>query len=79
MFLTEREAIFLFEADAQDAAERLLSDTSLWTAAATWKDLVAGPPRLAEDVYSWVRPHVPDGVVFTPTPGPGDSDGGDLY
>ena len=44
-----------------------------------WKDLVAGPPRLADDVYSWLRPHVPDDVSFAPTPGQGDSDGGDLF
>jgi hypothetical protein len=78
-FLTEQEVIFLFEADTQDAADRLVSEPGLWAAATAWKDIVAGPPRLADEVYSWVRPHLPDDVVFTPTPGPGDSDGGDLY
>lgn len=79
VFLTDSEVIFLFEADAQAAAERLVTQTDVWTAAAAWKDIAAGPPRLAEDVYSWVRPHVPDDLFFAPTPGPGDSDGGDLY
>jgi len=79
VFLTEREAVFIFEADSQEAAERLVGEGRFWSAASAWKDLVDGPPRLAEDAYSWVRIHVPDDVSFEPTPGPGDSDGGDLY
>jgi hypothetical protein len=79
VFLTDREAVFLFEADTPDAAERLVSDGAFWSAASAWKDIVAGPPRLAEDVYSWMRSHVPDDISFAPTPGPGDSDGGDLF
>ncbi len=79
VFLTEREAVFLFEADSRDAAERLIGEWRFWSAASAWKELVAGPPRLAEDAYSWVRPYVPDDVSFAPTPGPGDSDGGDLF
>lgn len=79
VFLTDSEAVFVFEADSQDAAERLIGGESFWSAASVWKDIVDGPPRLAEDVYSWMRPHVPDDVTFAPTPGPGDSDGGDLY
>jgi hypothetical protein len=78
VFLTDEEAVFVFEADDLEAAERLIAGESLWKAAEAWKDLVAGPPRLAEDSYSWVRPHVPDDVTFAATPGPGDSDGGDL-
>jgi hypothetical protein len=79
VFLTENEAIFLFEADSSEVAERLLSDTCLWAAAAAWKELVAGPPRLAEDLYSWSRAQSADFVSFEPTPGPGDSDGGDVF
>jgi hypothetical protein len=79
VFLTEREAVFVFEADSRDAADRLIGEGRFWSAASVWKDLVEGPPRLAEDAYSWVRSHVPDDVSFAPTPGPGDSDGGDLY
>lgn len=79
VFLTEREAVFLFEADSQAAAERLIGEGHFWSAASAWKDLVEGPPRLAEDAYSWVRAHVPDDVSFEPTPGPGDSEGGDLF
>ena len=79
VFLTEREAVFVFEADSRGAAEKLVGEGGFWSAASAWKDLVEGPPRLAEDAYSWVRPHVPDDVSFEPTPGQGDSDGGDLY
>jgi hypothetical protein len=79
VFLTEQEAVFVFEADSRDAAEKLIGEGRFWSAASAWKDLVAGPPRVAEDAYSWVRPHVPDDVSFAPTPGPGDSDGGDLF
>lgn len=79
VFLSESEAIFLFEAASPQAADRLLSNDRLWAAAAAWKDVVAGPPRLAEDAYSWSRPKSTDFVSFEPTPGPGDSDGGDIF
>jgi hypothetical protein len=79
VFLTDREAVFVFEADSPDAAERLVGDGAFWSAASAWEELVEGPPRLAEDLYSWVRPQVPDDISFAPTPGPGDSDGGDLF
>lgn len=78
-FLTDHEAVFVFEADEPDAVERLASDPTLWEAMAGWNDLVAGPPRMAEDVYSWIRPHASEEVFFASTPGPGDSDGGDVY
>jgi hypothetical protein len=78
-FVSDTEAIFLFEADARESVERLADDASLWQAAAGWTELVAGPPRLAEAGYSWARPHPPEQTFFTSTPGPGDSDGGDVY
>ena len=79
VFLTDREAVFLFEADELDAAERLIGDNGFWSAAAAWRELVDGPPRLADDAYSWLKPQLPDDVSFEPTPGPGNSDGGDLF
>ena len=78
-FVNEDEAVFLFEADGRQAVERLANDPALWQAGAGWTELVAGPPRLAEGVFSWVRPHPPDETFFTATPGPGDSDGGDVF
>lgn len=79
VFLTEREAIFVFEAADRSALERLVSDVSVWGAAEAWQEQLAGEPRLAEDAFSWTRSDVPEGVTFAPTPGPGDSEGGDVY
>jgi hypothetical protein len=79
VFLTDHEAVFVFEADEIDAVERLGSDQTLWEALAGWSDIVAGPPCLAEDVYSWIRPHLSEDVSFAATPGPGDSEGGDVF
>ena len=78
-FVTDYEAIFLFESEDKDAVTRLAEDSSLWAAAAGWSELVAGPPRIAKDVYSWARPHPREDVFFDSTPGPGDSEGGDIY
>jgi hypothetical protein len=79
VFLTDQEAVFVFQADSLDAAEKLIGEERFWSAASAWKDIVEGPPRLAEDAYSWVRPFVSDDVSFAPTPGPGNSDGGDVF
>jgi hypothetical protein len=79
VFLTEREAIFVFEAADRAALERLVANVELWAAAEAWREYVAGEPRIAEDAYSWTRSDVPEGVSFAPTPGPGDSEGGDVY
>ena len=79
VFLTDQEVVFLFEADAPDAVERLAADETLWDAAAEWSELVAGPPRLADDIYSWIRPEEPAEVFYGSTPGPGDSEGGDFF
>jgi hypothetical protein len=78
-FVTDDEAIFVFESNDQEAVMRLAEDPSLWAAAAGWSDLVAGPPRIAEDVYSWARSHPPEDVSYESTPGPGDSEGGDVF
>ena len=82
VYLTDEEAVFVFETVSQATFDRLVSDASLWAAAAAWNDLVAAPPRLAVDAYSWRRSRddaAPDLVSFAATPGPGDSEGGDLY
>jgi hypothetical protein len=56
VFLTESEAVFIFEsALGADALEPLLQEPSLWQSVAAWHDYLAGPPRIAEDVYSWER------------------------
>jgi hypothetical protein len=80
VFLTTDEAVFVFESQlGADALAPLLADPKLWDAAAAWREYVAGPPRIAEEVFSWSRSESEDDVSFLPTPGPGDSDGGDIY
>lgn len=59
LLLTPREAIFTFETDTDEGLSTLLSQLDLWAAAATWRELVAGPPRLAEVAYAWERPEPP--------------------
>jgi hypothetical protein len=57
VFLTPTEAIFIFESRlGEHALEPLLEQPELWQSAAAWHEYVAGPPRIAEDVYSWKRP-----------------------
>ena len=80
VMLTEEEAIFLFESElGQEALTSLLSEASFWQAAAEWRDHLAGPPRLGEDVYSWASGAESEELSYLPTPGPGDSDGGDIF
>jgi hypothetical protein len=80
VLLTAKEAIFLFESRlGDDALASVVSDPSFWKMAASWRDHLAGPPRLAEEVYSWASGAESDELSFLPTPGPGDSDGGDIF
>jgi hypothetical protein len=59
VFLTDTEAVFVFESElGASAFEPLLQDPELWKSAAAWHEHLAGPPRIAEDVYSWTRPSV---------------------
>jgi len=80
VFLTREEAIFVFEsADGADAIASLLSRSEVWRAAGFWQEHISGPPLLAEKLYSWSRAEETDELSFLPTPGPGDSDGGDIF
>lgn len=56
VFLTPREAIFVFEAETEDGLGALLGQLDIWAAAAAWGELVAGAPRLADIAYAWERP-----------------------
>jgi hypothetical protein len=59
VFLTDTEAVFVFESElGASALEPLLQDPELWKSAAAWHAYLAGPPRIAEDVFSWTRPSV---------------------
>jgi hypothetical protein len=53
LFVTETEAVFVFEALSGAALDGLLARLDLWAAAAAWRELVAGPPRLASIAYAW--------------------------
>jgi hypothetical protein len=80
VLLTSDEAVFVFESHlGADALAPLLAKPELWEAVAGWGEHVAGPPRFAEEVFSWSRNEPDEDVSFLPTPGPGDSDGGDIY
>ena len=77
VFLTQLEAIFVFESRLGDKAlEPLLEQPELWQTAAAWHEHVDGPPRIAEDVYSWARPDADtDRSLLPPGLRNGDSSG----
>jgi hypothetical protein len=56
VFLTEREAIFVFDTDDQTDLTRLFNDPGVvWAAAAAWGELASGPARMADEAFSWER------------------------
>lgn len=57
---------------AEDRARALLAAGPLWASASEWAEIVAGEPFIAplDDLT---------GVSYESTPGPGDSEGGDLF
>ena len=78
--MTADEAVFVFEsALGADALAPLLADPKLWESVSAWGEHVSGAPRIAEEAFSWSRPQPNDDVFYLPTPGPGDSEGGDIY
>jgi hypothetical protein len=80
VFVTEKEAIFTFDSSlGEDAFDPVLADPGFWKAAADWREHLAGAPRIADSVYAWARSEDGDELSFLATPGPGDSDGGDIY
>jgi hypothetical protein len=80
VYVSEREAVFLFETPGPSATLKLPGeDPSLWKVAAAWQPLLANKPRKALTAYSWRLLKDRDALSFEPTPGPGDSEGGDLY
>ena len=53
VFVTEREAVFVFETlDVSHAVSRL-ADPVVWTAADAWRNCLEGEPRVAEHIYAW--------------------------
>jgi hypothetical protein len=56
VFLTEREALFVFEGpEARRVIEQILGEASVWEAATAWRDLLDGKPRVAEIAFAWRR------------------------
>jgi hypothetical protein len=59
VFLSFDEVVFVFDSSfGTHAIEPLLADAALWRAAASWHEHLAGPPRVANEVYSWRRAEV---------------------
>jgi hypothetical protein len=57
VFLASNEVVFLFESPlGAEALDPLLAAPALWDAAESWREHLAGPPRIAESVYAWKRP-----------------------
>jgi hypothetical protein len=79
VFLGAQEVVFVFEAAAGSGLEGVVSDPSVWSAAANWHELVAAPPRVARLAFDWEAQADEPGLFFDPTPGPGDSEGGEYY
>jgi hypothetical protein len=79
ILVTDQEAVFVFEAPGQHVLDRVVAEAPEWTNAVPWKDLVAAGPRFAQTAYAWRRSEPQQQVSSAPTPGPGDSDGGDVF
>jgi hypothetical protein len=78
--VTDREVIFVFDSAGASATITLRAeDAALWAAAAAWRQVMDGKPRAARLAFSWERPDAGNEVSYEPTPGPGDSDGGDVF
>jgi hypothetical protein len=84
VFVTSDEVVFRFESSlGPETLKRLLARREIWRAASSWYKHIAGPPKVAEIAYSWSRPDNGNGngngMSYLATPGPGDSDGGDIF
>ncbi len=56
VFLTEREAVFVFEtAGDAPALELRAGDPALHEAATAWREVMAGRPRKADVAFTWQR------------------------
>jgi hypothetical protein len=54
VFVSEREAVFVYEGeDVKRAVEQLARVPAVWKAAAAWSECLEGPPRIAEEGYAW--------------------------
>jgi hypothetical protein len=79
VFLSHDEAVFLFDSGVEADTLALLEQPELLHRAISWREHMAGTPRVAENVYAWARVEEAEELSYLPTPGPGDSDGGDIF
>jgi hypothetical protein len=77
VFLTPDEVVFVFESWlGASVLEPMLAEPGLWERAAAWQPYLAGPPRLAQGVYSWTRPSVAADPSLLPPGGLRNGDAG---
>ena len=56
VFLTEREAIFVFETEeGVRAFERILAEPELWDVISSWEHCMSDEPRIAPAVFEWPK------------------------
>lgn len=56
IYLTDREAIFLFEGpDVRRFLEELVRTPQAWRVASAWAEVIGGKPRVGEEEYAWRR------------------------
>jgi hypothetical protein len=76
VFLAGDELVFLFEGEhAEHEVKDLLADPHVLGRIGRLGSCIEGAPRLPEEVFSWERSPMTDGLAFGPQPGPGDSEG----
>jgi hypothetical protein len=57
VFLTDREAIFVFDTiEGAQAFERILAEPEFWSVVSAWEHNVAEEPRIGSIVYEWSGP-----------------------
>jgi len=78
--VTDREVVFVFEGEGPSSKLVLTAENpELWRSAKAWQECLAERPRVARTGYSWQRGNLSPEISFEPTPGPGDSEGGDVF
>jgi hypothetical protein len=78
--LTDHEVVFVFEGEGSSSTLVLSAENpELWRAAKAWQECFSERPRVARTGYSWERSNLSPEISFEPTPGPGDSEGGDIF
>jgi len=55
VFLTEREALFIFETADESVLRSLLADPSVWAAATVWGQFADGPVRIGKEALAWAK------------------------